>query len=137
MTIRQYFENKINWKIFNSILDKCTEFEDKNITYILNVCVKKQASPSIEPFYDTIYTRFYVNDSNIRIHYDDEEFKLDDYIKLYERDGLYYMVSVGGKNTKNIDLKNRFLNNKKLDFITEFEEDGVISIVLKEKHENI
>ena len=131
MTIEEYFKDKINWKIFNCIVDACTLLEDSNIPYAIYVCSKKQASPSMEPHYGYIFTRFYINNNHIRMHYDNEEFKLDDYIKCYEKDGLYYMFAVGKRGEI---VRDKLIGTRKLEFVEEQPyRDDVKVYLFKEK----
>lgn len=37
MTTEEYFKDKINWRIYNIILDASTELDDKDIHHILSV----------------------------------------------------------------------------------------------------
>ena len=107
VSTEQYFNDKIDWKKFNFMLDCCLELEDQEIWYCLDVMVRYKIKDKYT--YKTIYYYYQYEGEKNYVQLTDN--LLREYIGHYETDGLFYMFSIG--NREKISEKIR----KKLELI--------------------
>ena len=107
VSTEQYFNDKIDWKKFNFMLDCCLELEDQEIWYCLDVMVRYKIKDKYT--YKTIYYYYQYEGEKNYVQLTDN--LLREYIVHYETDGLFYMFSIEKK--KKISEKIR----KKLELI--------------------
>lgn len=115
MTIEQYFKDKINWKVFNSILDACIHLEDDNIWFSINISYLN-TSMSDANKYRYIYRMYNVTAAG-------HEYKImEDYsteplynrtIESYEKFGLFFTIFIDSDIKDSTTIK-KLKNNKNL-----------------------
>lgn len=124
MTIaEQYFKDKIDWKIFNSILDACIDVEDANKWFKIQVGIfnDRKLSNKLDDYhyddYDIVYTyigAFYPIDSKGNItnilqeargEYNELKYAGHGYLTAvdiakmkYDKYGLFYILSIRDEN---------------------------------------
>ena len=103
MTVEQYFEDKVDWKIYNYLLDCITELEDKDVyceLYIGTLLGKND----INEVYSYSSKSLHNGWSNRK--------ELNEWImNSYNSHGLYYCMCVCDENSENLamdmNVKNR------------------------------
>ena len=88
MTTKEFFHNKINWKIYNRILDICTELDDNSIDYNISVQVCQRTRKINDRLSDRRFHTIYQYD-DYPVHDDYEAYAFEDY---YKQMGLFYTI---------------------------------------------
>lgn len=80
--LKDYFQPRIDWKYYNYLIDKGTEFEDKGYIVIVKICIKSDS------YYDDFFNNVKGFNDNI------SRAALSDYKRFYKKNGLYYVVNM-------------------------------------------
>ena len=100
---KEFFNDKIDWKFFNFLLDKATEFEDKDLSFEIRIGM------FLNNKLYTIY--FYLSDNEPFFN----NMKLGDAIEAYEKIGLSYTIYIYNGSLKdpiNLELFYEKIKNK-------------------------
>lgn len=104
MTTKEYFKNKIDWRVYNAILDACLELEDNDIYYTL--CIEVNCGDNL---YHIIYRYDKASNFDGYIDYDNRshiffyDYNLFYTMKIYNTID-YDSVLIKLNNMKNIQL---------------------------------
>lgn len=110
MTTEQYFKDKINWKIYNIILDASTELDDKDVHHIVSIEVCEY-SFNQEIFHEIYSEHNGYNTSIAAGGY------FEDYIENYEDNGLVYTLLIDHEYHEYQSVINKILKRKEIRFL--------------------
>lgn len=122
----EYFKNKINWKLFNMLLDACTELEDESIWFSLDVSIINDKSITNSGKYLFIYRYYTVlggaANSSIK-EYSKVDFMIGDSIASYNKNGLFYVLTLDNNNDKTAATLSKIRSNK---YFREIDNDSLM-----------
>jgi len=90
MTIKEFFDKKIDWKFFNYLQYVSTQFEDKGYEIVLSIAIARGRKDYNSHVYDDIY-EIDSSDAGRFIEEVSNKEKIFDY---YKHNGLFYLVSI-------------------------------------------
>ena len=104
LTVAKYFKDKINWKVYNRILDICTVLDDNDVSF--NICIQVRQGV-FRPKYHTLYDcgEFVGND-------DDNNYDVYAYELYYKDYGLFYTLMIYNSNGKFEDIYYKIMKKK-------------------------
>jgi len=88
--LKEYFNDKINWKAFNFLLQKITQFEDMGYRIALRICLR---NPEHQSGHFDMYT--YNTDINKGEYTTGRFYDFKDIVEYYNNDKtIYYKISL-------------------------------------------